>query len=485
MELNEQGVRRSAVALGEASQGTALTRILALKASPGWMVEENAVREWRFEGVKEQNGTLYLYGPYTPGTTLEAALAMPLDKALPLIARLARALSRLSASRIKWFPLQADAVLFTENGGVLFLPPDVHREIRDLRTFAVNRDTFESLNHPDLKGENLASFTLASVLYRIITGRFAFNGADAEEIHEQARKLEIMPPARIVPELSPEVSDLIMAGLGRARTGPVALDEWVKSLTAWQTQDLFRILTAEEREKTLRDAESSREASAKSFRRRMFWEKNWKIAAIIAVVVIVVGAILGSILKNALAPRVTHGYSPQMVVNTFYTSMNTLDHMTMQACVIGKAGQGEINETMTLFVTSRVTQGYEGKSNVLSAADWDKAGRPTLFSPATLYGVTGLSLTQEQGEPTPVFMVEYDKWNPATPADTGKTPSMDQVPQSEGHRIADRVRLRKDKGDWVIYQIDRVHATPLPAPKSEAAPPSANSSGNPLPGASP
>ena len=47
--------------------------------------------------------------------------------------------------------------------------------------------------------------------------------------------------------------------------------------------------------------------------------------------------------KNVLAPRVTRGYAPDKVVQTFYTSMNTLDHSTMQACVVGGAGGGEIN----------------------------------------------------------------------------------------------------------------------------------------------
>ncbi len=311
---------------------------------------------------------------------------------------------------------------------------------------------------------------IASVLYRVVTGRFAITGPDAEEIHEQARKLSITPPARLVPELSPEVSDLIMAGLGRGRTGPVTLADWCKKLVEWQSAELFLTLSAEEKARALSEAEARDTGSARSFRRRMFWEKNWKVAAIAAAGVIVLGVVFGSILRNALAPRVTRGDTPRQVVETFYTSMNTLDHMTMQACVIGKAGQGEINEATTLYVTSRVTQGYEGRSNIVPASDWDKAGRPALTSPQSLYGVTGLALTQEQDPPAPVFLVKYDKWNPASSPDTGKAPSMDAIPQSEGHHIIDRVWLKRDKGDWVIYKIDRLSADPLPAPQSVAAP---------------
>ena len=142
--------------------------------------------------------------------------------------------------------------------------------------------------------------------------------------------------------------------------------------------------------------------------------------------------------------------------------MNTLDQSTMQACVVGRAGKGEIDEATTLYVTSRVTQGYEGHSNIVNAAEWDKAGRPPLKPPMTLYGVTGLTITEEQGEPGPVYQVKYDKWNPAPPADAA--PGADVVPRSEGHAVTDRVWMKRDRQDWVIYRIDRLSIAELPAP---------------------
>jgi hypothetical protein len=162
--------------------------------------------------------------------------------------------------------------------------------------------------------------------------------------------------------------------------------------------------------------------------------------------------------------------------------MNTLNHMTMEACVVDKAGQGYINEATTLYVTSRVSAGYEGVSNIVSAEEWDKAGRPTLVSPQSLYGVTGLVITQEQGEPSPVFLVKCDKWNPAQSTDISST-SIDSVPQTEGFSIVERVSLRKDKGDWVISKIERLQETALPTPKAVAKQTATDSSGNPLPGA--
>ena len=467
-ELTDAGTLHLAVSLGTVTTGAALTRILALRADPGWVAgPSTGVREWRFEGVAEQDGQVYLVGPAVQGLSLEKALAMPAEKALPLMAQLVRAVLQLSESAAGWFPLQSDSVIFTDDGNILFLPPSLDRELRDLRPFEANRETFECLNHPDLKGPQLAAFSVAAALFRIITGRFPFLGSDAADLHEQVRRLEVQPPASLVPGLEQEVSDTIMAGLGRGRRGAVSLSEISEGLSRWQTRDLVHPLGEELRRSALAAAAAHEASAGRSFRRRRFWQRNWRVAAIVATVVVVLGALGGTVLRNVLAPRVTRGYAPRRVVETFYSSMNTLDHTTMQACVAGRAGQGEIDEVTTLYVTSRVTQGYEGRSNVISAADWDKAGRPPLAPPTTLYGVTGLSLTEEQGEPRPVFLVKYDKWNPAASADADT--GADVVPRSEGHSVTDRVWMKTDRGDWVVSRIDRLERLELPPPVTRPA----------------
>jgi len=300
------------------------------------------------------------------------------------------------------------------------------------------------------------------VLSRIRTGRFPFNGEDAEVLHSQARGLEIQPPSVVVPGLDPEASDLIMAGLGRGRRGSVTLTQLAEELDSWPNRTLVRPQTEEELRGALLAARTRQAAADRTFQRKRFWQRNWRTALIIAVAVVVVGGVGGTILKNLLAPRVTRGFAPLKVVETFYASMNTLDHTTMQACVVGKAGQAEVNETMTLYVTSRVTIGYEGRSNVISADEWDKEGRPALPPPRALYGVTGLTVKQEQREPEPVFLVSYQKWNPAPRPDTDLTDNT--PPRSEGHAVSDRVWLKQDRGDWVIYRIDRLQSTELPGP---------------------
>jgi hypothetical protein len=464
-EIVEQGVRHLALPVGTVEKSSALGRILALKGSPGWLVDET-VREWRFEGVTQRGTDILLYGPFMPGRSLDSILDLPLAEALAYLSRLAGSLALLKEEAVPLFSLQTDSVLFTDDGGTLFLPPGLFREVRGRRTYETNRDAFEAINHPDMKGEARASFSIAALLYRVIAKRFPFTGTSAEEIHEQARRLELPAPDRLVPELIPEISSLVMAGLGRAKRAPVTLLEWAAALSGLRGRELYRTVPADERERVLRETGALREVSEKRFRRSVFWRKNGKLIAIVAAVVIAVGIGLGSIFSRAFAPRLTKGYEPRKVVETFYLAMNSLNNGLMEACVVNRAGRAEIGEATNLFVISRVTMAYEGRANIVPADEWDRNGRPSMDAALTVYGVTDLSIAEEVAGSSPVFRVDYEKWAPASGSDDGVGPAGPPTgPRFEGRKNSDRVSLRRDKGDWVIFSIDRISSEPIDIPK--------------------
>jgi len=463
LDVVQGGVRYLAVPVGSPARGTALTRILGLKASPGWIVSPPSVREWRFSGIAETPSGTALYGPWAPSRSLSEILDLPPTESLPFLVRLAEALVLLKERRVPLMQFQTDAVLFCDDGSVLFLPSEVMRELRELRPFQQNRDTFESIHNPDMRGEEAVSFALGVILYKQITGAFPFRGDTPEEIHEQMRKLEILSPAEARPGFSAQASELVMAALTRARRRIPSVDDWAESLRSWLRDGVVRPGSAVSSPvHGGASIEVRRKSSEKRYRRRVFWEKNWRTAVIVAAIAIVVGAGLGSILKNVLAPRVTRGDTPQQVVQAFYSSMNKLDQMTMSACVVDGAGKAEINEVTNLYVISRVSTGYEGKSNIVAADDWDKAGRPAIPFPQTVYGATGLSITEEKSVPAPVYLVSYEKWTPLPGGSDETQSSQPPGPSYEGASVQDRVFLKQDRGDWVIYRIDRLRSDPLP-----------------------
>ena len=129
-------------------------------------------------------------------------------------------------------------------------------------------------------------------------------------MHDQARALQVPAPGAVVPELAPEASLLVMAGLGRT-TGPVpTLAQWLEALASWQELPPFRELAGEVRQRILGEAAVAREGSEKRFRRRTFWRRHWKLIAVITAAVALFAAGLGSVLSRALAPRPTTGLRP-------------------------------------------------------------------------------------------------------------------------------------------------------------------------------
>ena len=462
----ELGAAKLAVPLGSAGRSHSLARLSGLRTSPGWHISGEAVREWRFEGFAGRPDGACLYGAEVGGITLADALELPFEQSMPLLGRLADALGTLADRAVPFFPLQSDAVVLDDRGGVLFLPPELMREVRGVRPFAENRDTFETLNHPDLRGEALASFTLGVCVYRAAVGRFPFTGSDEGEIHEQARKLAIQPPARLVPGLREDASELAMAALGRQRGRAAGIGDWRAGFGAWAREGIVRRVDPHESARLVQAATARERDAAKRFRTRTFWEKNWKIAAIAAVGVAVAGAVLGSILSGVFAPRVTRGYPPRKVVETFYTAINGMDHSLMEDCVVDRAGKGEISEATNLYVMSRVQMGYEGKSNLVPADQWEKAGRPALRAGTAVYGVTDLAIAEQSGGPEPAYLVSYQKWSPdiGNDAGDGGTAAVGTLRR----KIVDRVSLRRDKGDWVIFRLDRVSEQTLPTPGTAA-----------------
>jgi hypothetical protein len=141
-------------------------------------------------------------------------------------------------------------------------------------------------------------------------------------------------------------------------------------------------------------------------------------------------------------------------VETYYQSMNDLNHTLMEDCVVDGAGKETIREVVNIYVLSRVSLGYEGQSHIVPADAWDAQGRPELVAPKTVYGITDLELQQEQGEPEPVFRVSYTKWVPE-PAEESESDLLEaKGPGFTSSEISERVYLRLDRKDWVIHRFE-------------------------------
>jgi len=454
----------------------ALTQLTALRSKPGWLVKEERVQEWKITGFTRIREEIYLYGPFLDqGRSLLDIITFNVKEALPYIRELVSALLLLQKRGYPLFDLQLDTVFFPQGGGVFFLPPEVVKVLSNSQILEKRIRVHGLINRPGLSGEKRLSFSLGSLLYRIITGSFPFTGEDEEILHSKMKMLAILPPELSVPQIKPEVSDIVMNALGRGdnykkRTDYPHLELWQEKLSSWISGNIFRQIDKALIEEAGHLKEIKEKKAADSYKRKVFWQRNWKAAALILGAVIIVSIFLSSILSNVLAPRKTKGFSPEQVVEAFYLAMNSLDHMLMQDCVIDKAGKAEIREVTQLYVLSRVSQGYEGRSNILPADEWQSQGRPELTPPQSIFGVTDLHLLQETEGALPVFTATYKKWLPAPQEEEqirepAAAPAAAPAPGAAftplSFEIRERLFLKNHRGDWLIFNIERLDIIPI------------------------
>jgi len=424
-----------AIPVGSGRKEIVLSKLRGLGSSPGYRVGVDGVRERFLEGFYQEEGRLYLYGPWEPGLTLEEVLEK--GEALPHLRRLAQALVALGDRRPA--ELATDAVRFLEDGAVELLSPQLMRQARGIQAEEHRLRTFEALNHPDSRS---LSYCLAAMLYRLVAGDYPFAAASIEETRRRARELRLAPLSLSRPEVREEVSAAVMDGLGRGRGHPPTLERWAALLQSWEASGLYRPLPPEEARKLAARARREQELAARAYRRGVFWQRHWKTVLIVAAIVTAAGIFSGTVLRNLLAPRSTRGLSPREVVETFYRSVNTLDHERMQDCVAGRAGRELINQVVNVYVVNRVKLAYEGRSWMRSAEEWDRAGRPAVSPPDSVFGVTDLDIQPVEGEAEPSFRASYRLWIP------------DPEQGTVSREARERLFLRRQGQAWVIYRIE-------------------------------
>ena len=433
---------------------SSLAKGSALQQADGWIVHGDEVRPWRFSGYVRRGDALLVTGPRVEGELLVTALRGAPADALAAVTRVAAALARLARAGLAGQALQLNGIMLLAGGGVLVLPPAVIRQLTETHSPAAMLAAAARVNHPDLGGEQRWSTMVAILSYRAITGEYPFPAPREEELRNQMRRLDVVPARLLAPGCSAELSSSIARALRpqRHETRP-PLADWPALLARAREQAVPA--AAPEAQRLQAEAAVLRHRYAQSFRRRVFLQRNLRTMVVTAVIAAAAAGVLGSIVANQFKPRVTRGYSPRQVVEAFYASIGALDHATMEDAVVGDAGKGLINEVVNLFVVSRVAQGYEGRSHIVNAAEWAAAGEPELPPDRSLYGPTALAIVAEQGAPQPVFRVSYLMWRLGG-ADGDDPPGTPQ----QGIPTSERVFLRQDKGDWVIFQFQPLEPPP-------------------------
>lgn len=478
---------------GLGAQAFAQAKMAHFITSPGIIALPGGSTElWRPEGVLEyvppQNDSgpvMLVYGPEFRGELLSELVNDPArkDEALDAVrywlgARTAVEESQ-GGSREGQYPGPAGALIITARAassrpeaacqqaeknypeGTVFFPPG--RLLK--RTLEADGPEAillaERWVHPGLEKSESTSFCASAMLYGIFCGAPPFARNDRDELIQDIREEVFIPPALAAPGLDPEMAELITRSMGRAqekgeggkRPTPDSISGTIGPPSSRPVSSWILPLNYEEQQKIRAEREQYGKKKALAVKTRRFVIRNTAIiGGAVAAVIIALLIARGQIRHKAELPT-TKGMTPVEVAKAYYGAFGDLDHTLMDACVSGKAGKGDIETVINLFVINRVRMAYEtAQSSLLPASEWMDAGQPD--TDRTVFGVTDLAtgnLRIDDAGGKASLTAEYTLWMP------GSFLREDEYPEegTAGIAIRDNISFVFLKDCWRISEIDR------------------------------
>ncbi|MEW5816400.1 MAG: hypothetical protein AB1798_13510 [Spirochaetota bacterium] len=455
--IEDSTARHLGIRISESKKNFAITQFTRINTRRGWIITDNNFEPWEISGMMESNDQIFLYGPYKEGKLLVDRLNESPEQGLSALALLGKALPILRGKLQSFSKLHADGILFLEDGGILFFPQPVMDLVLSQQNMKNRLFSYELFNHPEYEGERNLSFSLGVMLYKILTGFYPFQGEDELEIHEKMRSFNILSPTLKRPEIKEEVSACVMRALSKAAGEAPSLSAWKDKLDTWKAEGITREISEEERTKIREQAVKFEKKAKTIFSAKAFFTKQRTIILISVIAAALAAWFITGIVQNILKPPVTLGKSPKEVVEIFYTSINTLDHIAIEDCVDRGIARADINAVTNLFVISRMRLGQEGKTGLVDARQWVEQGRPSVSPGDVVFGVANLQITRERED---VYIARYERWGPKETTQDNAVAG-DSPPQSEGFFHQDRLHLQKAKDHWVIYKIEELERKPL------------------------
>lgn len=437
----------------------ALRKLAGQKRKAGWLVTTGRIGdfgadEWVPGGFVEYGGFMFVYGPYISGRFLLDVINDESEDWLEAVRRVAEAMAIIAEQGVSLPILHTRGILLLDDGGVFFLPPDIVEVMRGHQTLAERLHSHERYNHPDKNAPESYGFFLAALAYQAVTGLLPFDGDDEEQVHARARLGNVVAAEFRRVGLRSAVSDQIHATLSGS-SYEAAPEVWNRRIAEWRLTGLDRALSDEERVKAEVAAKTEEKRIERVFQRKEAVRRNGRRTMIIVIITAAVLSIPGTIIYNALQPRATAGFTPEEVIVAYYTSINALDHMVMEDATVDKAGEALIREVTNLFVIDRQRVAVEMVSSFVDAQQWRESGMPTLGNGQSAYGVAYLAIASvDSPESERWFEVAYERWTPNYESEGSSSRII-------GFEMVDQVRLRLDRDDWVVYQIDELRSETL------------------------
>jgi hypothetical protein len=445
----------------------ARTKMSQCLIEPGFVVYPDGTHKvWKAKGVCEINGYMRVWGTPFAGKRLDQLLYESSTSVSTEAVRQAALQAIVFWIRAKLFLGETISALnpgaafisFTDDnpdfpkGSVFFSPKNLSQ--RCLFVEGLEHDPY---NCPDLNGMEAAAFCAGTMLYNVLMKFHPFSSSI--NLYQDMREGVFLPPVLASPGINSNLSNLIhnslflpVAKKRPEQNGTEILDSFLKILMSGEgktasemipaVSSLFRQVSLDEDKKCTRERVKYLKTQNVSVRVRRFVTRNRVFLTGVSSVVLFLLLIIVTTTRSHVNRPTTAGLLPESVIIAYYDAFSSLNHMFMEACIMG-ADRSDINVAVNFFAITRLRQAHERTSHaaVIPARVWRDSGG-TLPAP-DVFGVTDLGIEQLGGSEQHglmVFRANYLLWYPH---------------EEHASRRSDELTLRRHRGNWRITEIHR------------------------------
>jgi len=413
---------------------------VAIRNSEGIIIPGSGeIAPWPIERFIDFEGDMVALGPWLadsrPFESEPVSMEM-ISRLLPVILSLRSAgypMNGLYSTAVRWLP----------DNGVLIFPPKLAAWMGKL-----SQDSPPWV-HPDLEAEEAWSFSLGVMAWQALTGADPFAGETEESRRERIRGGIVPPMNALIPGIKDEAEEFIHRALTGTGTKRPSLDDWADFIDLWRREGVVSPLEESEiQERQNRAAAKAAGIEKKLKNRRWFRKSGWKLL-ISAAVTAGILAFISAPIKKVLEVPVTAGMTTMEVAATYYKAINEMDGETMDDCLARKAGKDDVRLINTVYVTTKMRQGYEGIADPPKASDWIMDGKPDLPEGVWPWGISDLTLEElKDGR----IKAHYRLWTPPEGGTAGEETSRsvsrtDILSFTEGRRSFEISRIERSTED--------------------------------------
>ncbi len=414
---------------------------VALKKVPGVIISaDGSVSEWPLERFVEYKGEMAAAGPWVEDTSPLSADSLTIEDLSLIIS----AAVRLNSDGPGSGGFNFSSVRRLSGGGFLFFPPRLTAWLQEIRPEDETSVDREYWNHPDLTGENAWSFSLGMAVWTILASADPFEEETGEDRRERIRLSAYPSIISCKGDLSPKDASIIDRALQAVPEDIPSLEEWRVLIDRWIENGVSSVCGSDEAALKAESAKSEYKKKVKSLgMRRWLRRSGWKAAVAVAAAALVVAFAWGPV-KKALEIPQTAGMNQTEVARTYYKAMNNLNSELMGQCLARKVGKNDTQMVDTIYVTSKIRQGYEGLGDLPDVSQWIKDGRPEIKDGMWPWGITELSISSL---PDGRVHASYRIW---FPPEAGGTKAV-----FEGVMRQDVLSFTQGRRSWQISEIQR------------------------------